>query len=149
MIELKIKISQNENILETEVNIQYPSKCDQETYDLLRYLEKDRKIIFGLRNDRKYRISLYDVYYIEYVDEKTFLYLESDVYLSHNKLYEWEELLKDTSFVRISKTTIVNIDYLKFVRHLLGGKMEITFINDESLVVNRHYLKSFKNKFGL
>lgn len=149
MIELKIKISQNENILETEVNIQYPSKCDQETYDLLRYLEKDRKIIFGLRNDRKYRISLYDVYYVEYVDEKTFLYLESDVYLSHNKLYEWEELLKDTSFVRISKTTIVNIDYLKFVRPLLGGKMEITFINDESLVVNRHYLKSFKNKFGL
>ena len=60
-----------------------------------------------------------------------------------------EELLKDTSFVRISKTTIVNIDYLKFVRPLLGGKMEITFINDESLVVNRHYLKSFKNKFGL
>lgn len=149
MIELKLKIRENKDILETEVDIQYPTKCDQETYDLLRYLKKDQHTVFGFRNERKYRISLYEIYYIEYVDEKTFLYLENDVFLSHNKLYEWEDLLKYTSFVRISKTTIVNVNFLKSVRPLLGGKMEVTLINDESLVVNRHYLKSFKNKFGL
>lgn len=87
------------------------------------------------------------MYYIESVDNKTFIYTERDVFENNFKLYELVERLKDTSFIRISKHLIVNIDYIQNVRALINGKFEALLTNGEKVIVNRHYVKAFKDKF--
>lgn len=75
--------------------------------------------------------------------------MEREVYETTEKLFEWEKRLQDTAFVRISKSTILNTDKLKSVRPILSGRMEALLMNGEKQMINRHYLISFKNKFGL
>lgn len=149
MILLKIDIKQDIDIEETQIEVKYPKQADQQTKELLKYLNTlDQKMIV-YDHHRAYRIHYQSIFYIESVDDKTFIYLENAVYESSLKLYEWEEQLKDASFIRISKSTILNIAYLASVKPLFGGKMEAKMINDEKVVVNRHYLSAFKKAFGL
>ncbi len=62
--------------------------------------------------------------------------------------HQTEQLLPQSDFVRISKI-VLNINKLTSVKPLLNGKMEVHMNNGEVQIVNRHYLKDFKNKFGL
>lgn len=142
-------ICHHQELQETEVHIYHNKPLDYETKELLHYLQSFSQTTLGYDESQTYRIYLKDIYYIESVDDKTFLYTKDQFYYSKNKLYEWENQLKKTSFVRISKNTIVNIHYLKSVKSLLGGRMEITLVNQEHLIINRHYLSAFKKKFGL
>lgn len=146
---MKIKIKRTAEPCETEISILCSKYPDQETVSLLRQLNLFTADITGYKDGETHRLSLTDVYYIDCADEKTFFYLEHDVYESPDKLYEWEERLTQTSFVRISKSAILNTDKLKSVRPLLGGKMEATMINGEKQVINRHYLPDFRKKFGI
>ncbi len=144
---LKVFVEKRD-VEETEVYIYYQSQ-DQELKEVIDYLNQKTRTVIGYHNDRIHRILIKDIYYIEYIDDKTFLYLQQDVYLSHKKLYEWEIFLKESSFIRINKSTILNIEYLKSVRPLLSGRMDALLINGEHLMISRHYLSSFKQKFGL
>ncbi|MFR9043004.1 MAG: LytTR family DNA-binding domain-containing protein, partial [Intestinibacter bartlettii] len=94
-------------------------------------------------------ISLKDAYYIESVEEKTFVYLEKEVYESNLKLYELEEQLKNTSYIRVSKSIILNIEKLQSVKPLINGKLEANLKNNEKILINRHYVPEFKKKFGI
>ena len=93
--------------------------------------------------------SLDDVYYFDSTDERTFIYLASEVYECDMKLYELEQQLADTNFVRISKSCIVNIIKLDSVRPLINSRYEAKLENGEKLIINRHYLPGFKRKFGI
>jgi DNA-binding LytR/AlgR family response regulator len=67
---------------------------------------------------------------------------ESDMYL-----YEIENMLTGTHFIRISKNLIVNTALIESVRALFNGKFEASLTNGEKVIVNRHYVNAFKEKF--
>ncbi len=145
---MKLKIEMFDECKETEVNI----KCKEldntlkKAVDILKQSDKT----FAVRKDNSTKIlKIEDICYFESVDEQTFVYTQEDVYSCQKKLYEAEEILSDTSFVRISKSCILNIDYLESVRALLNGKLEGTLSNDERVIINRHYVPAFKKKFGV
>ena len=146
---MKVNIEYVEGEHDTEVYVKCSDKPDERTRKLLHKLAFFTDEITGYREGRVYRLWLDDIYFIDSADDKIFLYVESEVYETPKKLYEWEAQLKDTAFVRISKSTIVNTDKLKCVRPVLGGKMEATMINGEKQIVNRHYLQGFRVKFGV
>ena len=87
------------------------------------------------------------MYYIESIDNHSFLYSEKDVYESDLKLYEIENMLTGTHFIRVSKNLIVNTVLIDNVRALFNGKFEASLMNGEKVIVNRHYVKAFKEKF--
>lgn len=146
---MKIKIERTAAPRETEILIRCSEDPDAETTALLHQLNLFTTDVTGYKDGQMHRLSLQDVYYIDCVDEKTFFYLEQEIYESSHKLYEWEKRLTGTAFVRISKSVILNTDKLKSVRPLLGGKMEATMTNGEKQVVNRHYISAFRRKFGI
>lgn len=146
---MKIVVKQDLNLEETEIIIRYGKNEKAQTEILITQLPNLIGSIVGYRNGASHRLLLQDVYYIESVDEKCFLYTASQVYETPKKLYEWEDQLDTTSFVRISKSTIVNTNHLKSVRSLLSGKLEATLSNGEKQVVNRHYVTGFRKKFGI
>ena len=89
-----------------------------------------------------------DVFYIEAVDRKVFLYCEKEVYESKQKLYELEELDID-GFVRISKSTIANIHKIKAFIPSLSGNAEAVLTNKERIVISRRYMSSLKERLRL
>jgi len=101
-----------------------------------------------MRNDI-HRVDPKDIYYIETVDSKTFLYCEKDVYESKQKLYELEETLISGDFLRISKSVIVNLSKIKSLSPALSGRLEAVLQNSEVVIVSRQYVGELKKNFGL
>ena len=92
----------------------------------------------------EYKIPVSEIFYAESVDKKTFVYCEKEVYQSNYKLYELEEMLPRASFVRVSKSTILNIETLKGVKTLVNSKLEAILSNGERICVTRNYLKNIR-----
>ena len=101
------------------------------------------------KDDKTYKIRLEDVYYIETVDERLFIYCENDVYENRMRLYEAEELCRDTLFFRASKSMLINIKKIDNMKPSLSGRFEITMKNGERLIVSRRYVSDLKKKMGL
>ena len=90
-----------------------------------------------------------DVFYIESVDLKTFVYANKQVYRSRLKLYEVEEMLNNGDFLRISKQIVLNVKKIKSVSSAGGGRFEALLVNGERVIVSRQYVPVLKGRFGL
>jgi len=141
-------MEQSLNCTETEIKITYALLDDR----LKRLVEQIKLYSFSLMAEKdgiSIPIALEDIYYFESVDNKTFLYLDKDVYRYNKKLYELEDSLSHTSFVRISKSCILNTLVVASVQAQFSGRIEATLKNGEKLIVSKHYIKGFRDKFVL
>jgi DNA-binding LytR/AlgR family response regulator len=110
---------------------------------------QSEKYLIGYVDSNMHRIDPKDVFYIESVDKKVFLYREQEVFSSKQKLYELEESLKHYDFLRISKTTIINLSKVKTITPILSGRFEATLINNEKVIISRQYASILKKHLGL
>ena len=145
---MKITVIQDNSVDETEVTIRC-SYINENLQKVINILESENFRLKGRIDDKTYFLPIASVFYIESVDEHTFIYCKDKVYETDQMLYHLEEAMPKFDFVRISKNCILNIRKLSSVRPLLNGKMEVTLTNGEVQIVNRHYLKDFKEKFDL
>lgn len=90
-----------------------------------------------------------DVYYFEAVDNKVFAYCEKQVYEIRKKLYELEADLANTDFLRISKSTIVDLSKVLHLSAVFNGRLEAKLKNGEKIIISRQYVPALKKKLGL
>ena len=145
---MKLTIEQSPKITEAEVNIRC-ARIDEEVQWIIDGINRDTQTLPVRLNGVLKVIRIKNIFYFESVDEKSFVYCEDEVYSTDLRLYEIEELVKDSDFVRVSKSSILNIDVVESVKALLNGKLEALLQNGEKLIINRHYVPDFKKKFGL
>jgi len=112
-------------------------------------LENNKNNIIGIKGGKSYVIDITKIYYIEAIDNKTFIYLKDDVYESKYKLYELENVLDRAKFLRCSKSMICNIRKIKIVKTSLNGRLDATMLNDEQIVISRSYVKELKKMLGM
>ena len=116
---------------------------------IINKLKKSESILLGSRDGETYRISVKDIYYIESVDNKTFIYTQKDVFESKQKLYELEELTLGTKLFRCSKSVILNIGKIRSVAASVNGRFEAKLLNGEMIVISRQYVPALKEKLGM
>ncbi|WP_335755717.1 LytTR family DNA-binding domain-containing protein [Thomasclavelia ramosa] len=124
------------------------NKIDDEVRRIISLFE-DKHFIIGKLDNRSYQIKIDDIYYLEANEDRAFIYCEDKVYETSLRLYELEDQLDPRLFVRISKSILLNLNKLDNVRALLNGRYEALLINRERLIITRHYVSSFKEKFGM
>ena len=91
-------------------------KCNALTREMLKALEQFRGGINQLALYKGNEIRLMDVseiYYFESVDNVVFAYCKDEVYETKSRLYELEEKLSMTSFMRSSKSMIINLNKIE------------------------------------
>ena len=125
------------------------TRCNVFLVCIIQHIRLHMFSVAGVKDGETKIFPLGDIFYFDSTDERTFLYLENDVYECSLKLYELEEQLEKANFVRISKSCIVNIMKLDSVRPLLNSRYEAKLENGEKLIISRHYLPGFKQKFGI
>lgn len=89
-----------------------------------------------------------DIFMIRVEEKQTKVYTEDKDYLVKKPLYQIEENL-DSNFVRVSKTTIVNLRKIKRVAPSLRGMMFIELKNGLKDNISRKYLSDFKDALDL
>lgn len=93
-------------------------------------------------------LELQDVFMFRVEDKQVKVYTQNNEYLIKKPLYQVEEGLNQ-SFVRISKTTIVNLKKIERVAPSLRGMMFIELKNGLKDNISRKYLPSFKEALDL
>ena len=131
---------------ETEYIIIGCHKRDERINEIVRLVKLHQGSVEAFREEQQYQIALSDIYYIEAVDDKTFLYLEKECYESRRRLYEFEELLADRHFARISKSVIVNMMKIVTIKPALNGRFLCQLKNDEKVIISRKYVPEIKER---
>lgn len=127
-------------------------RCHQVSSEMVRMLNRIKTLqtgLTGFRGDEIHRLSFDEIYYFEVVDGKSFFYCRDSVFESNLKLYEFEELSRETGFFRASKSMVLNSDKIDFVSPAFSGRFEATLLNREKVMVSRQYVSDLKKKMGL
>ena len=95
---MKINIIKDSSITETEITVKC-SAIDESLKKLLDEFELNGTKFTGKIENKTYVLSAEMIYYIESVDEKTFIYSQDKVYECDYKLYQIEKLLPQADFV--------------------------------------------------
>ncbi len=120
-----------------------------EVLSLVGKLKKSESVLLGMKDGETFRIPLKDVYYIESVDNKTFICAQKSVFESRQKLYEFEELTVGTKLFRCSKSMILNIAKIRSVAASVNGRFEAKLINGEIVIISRQYVPDLKKRLGM
>lgn len=141
--DLGMKINQyhNQTLAEDYIDVYYRQETE-EIKDLLQYVNS-RSILYGKTDRGQRRVMPQEIYYIESVDKKTFLYLEKEVVQIEHTLQELEPQLGHIGVIRINKSVLVNIYHIKKVNADINMRLCLVMENSEKLAVNRTYKKSF------
>ena len=145
---MKIRIEVDKEIQEDEVII----KCKQLNDDvtniqkaLTDILSKKTQIIF-YKNNSEYYIPLSEILFFETEESSISAHTIDNIYQVKYKLYELEDILPN-NFMRVSKSTILNIDYIYSITKNLTSSSIVEFQNTHKKVyVSRHYYKLLKFK---
>ena len=74
---------------------------------------------------------------------------ENQIYAVHLRLYELEERLDTTRFVRISNSEIINLDRVTAIDLSLAGTIRMTLEGAVHAYVSRRYVKKIKDTLNL
>lgn len=118
----------------------------QEVKEIISFIESLQGSIVGKLDERSYDVNICDILYIESIDGKSFMYTQKEVYQIKEKLYEIEELLEEKSFLRISKSSVVNLMKIKGIKPALNGRFIALLSNGEEIIISRKYVSEFKKK---
>ena len=108
---MKIEFEIDKNTDETKVVI-YAKQMNEEVKNIMNKLENNNnpESIMGLLDDMNYILDLKDIESFFTEDSKVFARKDSKKYRIKKRIYELEDFLSNTTFVRISNSEIVNFN---------------------------------------
>jgi len=145
---MKIQIETDPSLTETEVIIRCASPDEDVTRLLAAIRATDRKLT-GVRDETTFIIERRDVLYVESVDKKAFIYTRDGCYESPLRLYELEDQLTASGFVRTGKSSLVNLRHVRSISPDFNGRLILTLSNAEKQVVSRQYAVNIKERLGV
>lgn len=141
---MKIHIFHQKDLKQNYVELHY-GKLDEETITVRNYLESLEKSIVGKnRDEEKERlIKAGEILYLEVVDRKCFVYLSDSEWQTDMTIQGFLDIFHEQGFVRVSKSTAVNIYRIKELKAGLNMRIHILLDNGETVVLNRNYRADF------
>jgi DNA-binding LytR/AlgR family response regulator len=145
---MKISIEEIDIQKEEEIIIRCHEVTD-EIMSLIQRIKLKNKMLMGFQEDTIHQIKLSDVYYFESVDNKVFMYCKDKVFEAKQKLYELEQIVEGKKYFRASKSSILNIAKISYIKPSISGRFEARMDNGETVMVSRQYVPILKSMLGL
>jgi DNA-binding LytR/AlgR family response regulator len=139
---MKVKIKIDKELDETEIIIQ-SNKMTEEIKNIERFISLYDVSLSVKKNERNYTLSPSDIYYIDAMDHDVFVYTKDDVYETHYKLYQLEEMYPQL-LLRVNKNTLVNFKMIHSFKSSINGRMEAELKNKDRINISRMYVPKLK-----
>jgi DNA-binding LytR/AlgR family response regulator len=99
------------------------------------------------REEEQFVLDTTQIVYLETADNRVMVHTATETYESRQKLYELMEQLGRRSFVQVSKSTIVNLAFVKSIQAEFSGNYLIKLKNrNEKLTLSRKFFREFKER---
>lgn len=145
---MKIEIDIDEKYADTKVVIQTPS-LTPDVEKLVSLMRTVNSQIAVKNEEETILLDIAQILYIEAMERMSFVYTKDAVYQSDLKLYEFENLLTEQDFIRISKQAIINLRKVKSLKTDINRKIRVTLLNDEQIIVSRTYSDELRKRLGV
>ncbi|MBQ3416400.1 MAG: LytTR family transcriptional regulator [Ruminococcus sp.] len=119
-------------------------RISDEVREIIAFVKSRQGQLTGTADERQYEIAVSDVFYIESVDNRNFIYTKDKVYETRQKLYELEEILKEKRFLRVSKSTLLNLMKVSAIKPALNSRFTAELFSGEQVVITRKYVPELK-----
>ncbi len=125
------------------------ASLDERMMHFIYSLKNDQDRLTGYIEDKIVKLLPKEIYYFESVDNKVFAYTAKGTYEVHKKLYEIEAEYAHTDFLRISKSIIVNVAKIAYLKPIFNGRFEAKLKNEEKIIISRQYVLELKKKLEI
>jgi two-component system, LytTR family, response regulator len=129
----RIKLEQN-NVGELLLDMKTENKT---SYDSHIFVQKSEKLI---------NLAVEEIMFLEASGDYTILTTKADQFVSSSGIGKLEEILNPEMFIRVHRSTIININFLKEIEKHFNGGMIVKMQNGKSFPVSRTYAKLIRKK---
>lgn len=145
---MRVKIEIESGLEEAEIVIRC-SQLDESVVNLQNYITQlsgGEKTLCLYRGETEYYVPVKEIYFFETEGKVIHAHTAQDIFETPYKLYELEELLPG-GFMRISKSTIVNLDYIYSITRNLTASSVVEFAgSNKRALVSRSYYKALTER---
>jgi two-component system LytT family response regulator len=119
--------------------------------DLLSSMRSERKgsydtHIFVQKSEKLFNLPVDEIVYLEASGDYTIITTKADQFVSSSGIGKLEEILNPEVFIRVHRSTIVNVNYLKEIERHFNGGMVVKMQSGKSFPVSRTYAKLIRKK---
>lgn len=119
--------------------------------DLLQSIRSERKgpfdtHIFVQKSEKLFNLPVDEIVYLEASGDYTIITTKADQFVSSSGIGKLEEILNPEVFIRVHRSTIVNVNFLKEIERHFNGGMVVKMQNGKSFPVSRTYAKLIRKK---
>ena len=141
MMQTKITRTEQDKPEIVEIHCHYVS---DEVREIVAFVKSRQGQLTGIADDKLYEIAVTDIFYIESVDNKSFICTKDKVYETKQKLYELEEILKEKHFLRVAKAMLLNLMKVRAIKPSLNSRFITELYSGEQVVISRKYVSALK-----
>ena len=128
---------------ELTVTIEY-SQYDGRVSRIVNAVKAEERCLNGEENGRCYKIPIAEIFFIESIEKRTFIYTQNNIYKVTKRLLQLEKELKKYSFIRVSKNCLLNVNALECVKALANSRLEAELVNGEKNIISRTYIPEIR-----
>lgn len=147
MVKIEIKV---DAACKEPMVVIHTDKVTEEIQTLMRRLSQDApQVLVGFREDEAAVLSEDSMFRVYAEGGRVLAETPEGVYALRLRLYELEERLDKTRFVRISNSEIVNLRKVKGFDLSFAGTICVRMQNEQVTYVSRRYVAKIKQVLGL
>lgn len=118
--------------------------------ELLKSLKPDGRNfeshIFVQKSEKLFNLPVEDIVYLEASGDYTIITTQNDQFVSSSGIGKLEEIMDPDTFIRVHRSTIININSLKEIERHFNGGMVVKMQNGKSFPVSRTYARLIRKK---
>ena len=146
---MKIEIKIDESCTEPKITV-VTSRVTDEINELVKRLSAEQaQMIAGFADERATVLEPSRIYRVYASDGKVYAETENGAYLLRLRLYEAEQRLANSAFVRISNSEIINLKKVTGFDLSFVGTICVSLSNGTVTYVSRRYVAKIKQLLGL
>ena len=119
-------------------------RISDEVREIIAFVKSRQGQLTATADERQYEVAVSDVFYIESVDNRNFIYTKDKVYETRQKLYELEDALSEKHFLRVSKSVLLNLMKVSSIKPALNSRFTAVLFSGEQVVISRKYVPALK-----
>ena len=118
--------------------------------ELLRSIKSDNRNfeshIFVQKSEKLFNLPVEEIVYLEASGDYTVITTKNDQFVSSSGIGKLEEIMDPETFIRVHRSTIINLNYLKEIERHFNGGMVVKMQSGKSFPVSRTYAKQIRKK---
>ncbi len=118
--------------------------------ELLRSIKAESKTfeshIFVQKSEKLFNLPVEEIVYLEASGDYTVITTKNDQFVSSSGIGKLEEIMDPDTFIRVHRSTIINLNHLKEIERHFNGGMIVKMQSGKSFPVSRTYAKLIRKK---